>query len=394
MGTVWRDRFSSSESWEELEAIQVLLSGAEMPEDTIEQKAFSYALAVVDVIAERRASDIALEVTPSMLQAMHSALAALRASIDSVLNGTQSWEQAQAKVDAVLDAHAKWPTLKPKKYLSGIKRAMSSFEDAAGEQLERLESKASGLDSETDALAEKQELLSKAINDETKRISVAIAELETDAQSALTKERDSWASSLAEARKEWEDALTEASVSAEATLKNLRDLQAEAENVVHSTSAALTATDYGAYSKRSATLGYVYDAVAGIVGIVGLYFLIRHLLSLDAAVDANIGIALTRLAISVATLGAAGMVARRGSHFHREAKESKRTELALRQVNPFTANLEPNERREVVKALTTRVFIEGNLAAPDVKSRGPGMSEVFRRSPQAPTDDTTGKSSE
>lgn len=270
---------------------------------------------------------------------------------------------------------------------------MAAFEGAASDQIGRFETEVSSLDSDTKALTEKQSLLSKTIDEETNRISVAVAELQAESQSALADENDSWASGLIESRKEWSEALSEAKVSAESTLRNLNELQAEAENVVHSTSAALTATDYGAYSKRSATLGHIYDAIAGIVGVVGMYFLIRHLLSLDAAIDANIGISMTRLAISVATLGAAGMVARRGSHFHKEAKESKRTELALRQVNPFTANLEPDDRREVVKALTRRVFIEGNLAAPDARSSVPRVSEVLRRSPRTSNDDTANKSS-
>lgn len=90
MGTIWRDRFANAEAWEALEAIQALLSDAEMPGDPVEQRAFSYAGVVVKVIAERRESDIALEVTPTMLQAMNSALSALRLAIDSVLAGTQS----------------------------------------------------------------------------------------------------------------------------------------------------------------------------------------------------------------------------------------------------------------------------------------------------------------
>ena len=85
--------------------------------------------------------------------------------------------------------------------------------------------------------------------------------------------------------------------------------------------------------------------------------------------DANIGLSLTRLAASLGALGVAALLGRRGAQHHREARAAKRTDLALRKVGPFIADLPEDEQQLIVEEFTDRVFIRGELDGPQSDSR-------------------------
>lgn len=109
--------------------------------------------------------------------------------------------------------------------------------------------------------------------------------------------------------------------------------------------------------------------------------IVFHLLSLKPESDANIGLSLTRLAVSLGTLGVAGLLGHRGQQHHLEARAAKRTDLALRQVLPFTANLEEDDRRAIVREFTDRVFIRGDIDTP----KAPRTIPSLRRPTEAQT---------
>ncbi|NKX94131.1 hypothetical protein HF995_12770 [Sanguibacter hominis ATCC BAA-789] len=130
---------------------------------------------------------------------------------------------------------------------------------------------------------------------------------------------------------------------------------------------------------------WVCDIAAALIGAAGLAVIVFHLLSLDPESDANIGLSLTRLAVSLGTLGVAGLLGHRGQQHHLEARAAKRTDLALRQVLPFTANLDEDDRRAIVREFTDRVFIRGDIDTPKTPRTLPSLRRPTQAQAQADT---------
>lgn len=75
-----------------------------------------------------------------------------------------------------------------------------------------------------------------------------------------------------------------------------------------------------------------------------------------------------KLAVSVASFTISGFLFKRGTFNQREAKAAKRTELTLRQYEPFIANLEEGERKRITKEIAERIFIRGEIGDKDEKT--------------------------
>lgn len=73
------------------------------------------------------------------------------------------------------------------------------------------------------------------------------------------------------------------------------------------------------------------------------------------------------------TLGIAALVAHRGHDHHKEARAAKRTDLAIRRVGPFTANLPEDARQFIVEEVTDRIFIRGELDEAESSTPEPGQ---------------------
>ena len=68
-----------------------------------------------------------------------------------------------------------------------------------------------------------------------------------------------------------------------------------------------------------------------------------------------------KFAVSVASFTVSGFLFKRGTFNQRESKAAKRTELTLRQYEPFIAILEESERRRITTAIAERIFIRGEI---------------------------------
>lgn len=369
---LWQERFTANPAWQSLAEARSNMDASVMPEEAAEQDALSYAGWVLELVEKRRSESDPHEITPTMLSNLNSAVATFSSYIANVNNGSYTWSAVTAYADSVLDALAAWPPLKISHYMSGMHSAVESFQTKSTEAVNTVRENAAALAEELQATADRQDGVKELVEVERQRITEAIATFTTESAEAIAQVREDQEERLVALSDRWADLEREASARADASVARLEGHEKEARNVVQSTTSHIVATDYGKYARNKTIAAWACDIAAATIGAAGLAVIVYHLLSLDPEADANIGLSLTRLAVSLGTLGVAGLLGHRGQQHHLEARAAKRTDLALRQVLPFTANLDEEDRREIVREFTERVFIRGDIDIP--KSLRPRVS--------------------
>ncbi|WP_217615494.1 hypothetical protein [Cellulomonas sp. GbtcB1] len=366
---LWDDRFASSQAWPALEQCRTLIDASEMPEDGTERDALAYVGWVIELLEKRRSETDPHEITPTMLNNVAAASSALAQHIELVNNGSYSWSQITPQADAVLDSLAAWPPMKIAHYVSGLSSATEGFQIKASQAIDEVSARADSANERLEALQQTQTQLGESIEAERQRISEAIADFNTESADTLTGLRNESQSRIEAFLEKWDTQSKAADDRAAETLSRLDALEQQARNVVHATTSLIVATDYGTYARNKTIAAWTCDIAAALVGAAGLAVIVYHLLSINPDADANVGLSLTRLAVSLGTLGIATLLGRRGQQHHIEARAAKRTDLALRQVLPFTANLPDEDRQQIVREFTDRVFIRGDLDSPPQTSR-------------------------
>lgn len=365
-----KDRFENHELWPALGQARTHMDANTHPDETSENDALIHIGAVLELLERRRLESDPAEITPTMLNAVTGPTQTLAQQIEAVNSQTSTWSQIVGFADAVLDALASWPPLKPRDYLEGLSSASSKYQDKVAQALDDTGKRADVLSGKLDDLSTKQDGLETSIADERQRITEAVAEFETTSAEWVLQVRNEQAEQLAALLAEWKRRREHTDEDAQQTLERLHALETEASNVVQAATSHIVATDYGRYARNKTVAAWVCDIAAALVGAVGVGVMVFHLLSMDPEADANVGLSLTRVAVSLGTLGIATLIGRRGQQHHLEARAAKRTDLALRQVLPFTANLDQAERQAIVKEFTERVFIRGDLDSPNHSARG------------------------
>ncbi|MBE9924304.1 hypothetical protein G8C93_00150 [Cellulosimicrobium cellulans] len=358
---LWDERFKSSGVWQYVEQARAHMNASTMPTERGEQDALAYVGMVLELLEERRNKSDAREVSPAMLNNLGASVSNLANYVESVNSGSYQWSQITPHADAVLDTLASWPPMKIAHYLSGLSSATDAFQNKAAQAIEELSGRETRASMELDELQSKQEALSEAIGTERQRITEAIATFTTEASEAVSDVRDAQDQKLSELLTQWSASNDDARQEATQTLTRLNALEEQARNVVHATTSHIVATDYGRYARNKTIAAWVCDIAAALVGAGGLLVIVHHLLNIEPDADSNVGLSLTRLAVSLGTLWIAGLLGRRGQQHHLEARAAKRTDLALRQILPFTANLDEDEQQKIIREFTDRVFIRGDI---------------------------------
>jgi len=378
---LWQERFVASSAWQHLEQVRAHMNASVAPEDPSDSDALAYVGSVIELLERRRIDSDPLEITPTMLSSLASATASLAAYVESVNTGGHSWSMITPQADAVIDALAAWPPLEIAHYLSGLHSAVEGFQTKATQAVTVVRETARDVENELQTLREGQGDIKALVDTERQRITEAIAQFTADSSAAVAQVQEDQEQRLLDIAARWETTEAAATSRADATVQRLGELEKEARNVVHATTSHIVATDYGRYARNKTIAAWVCDIAAALIGAAGLAVIVFHLLSLDPESDANIGLSLTRLAVSLGTLGVAGLLGHRGQQHHLEARAAKRTDLALRQVLPFTANLDEDDRRAIVREFTDRVFIRGDIDTP----KAPRTIPSLRRPTEAQT---------
>ncbi len=351
----WEDRYAEHGLWESVESLGKLVQEIEAPEDENAQDTLQYATAMWGLLGQRRMATSALHVSQSMLDSTATAVDNLRAYLEGWSQGTHTDVQVDAQTEAVAVALSSWPALSSSELAAAQRDASERISAAVTEALEVVSHKRKEVTEALAQLATKQTELDANITQQTATIAGAVASFQADAKDELAQVNSSWDEER-ETQKQ----------RAEGNLEVLRDLEQQARDLVHAATGSVVATDYGEYARKESRAGWICDVAAALVGSIGVAAILYHLFQAEPTADGSVGLSLTRLAASIGALGVAALVGKRGNQHHREARAAKRTDLAIRQVGPFVSNLSKDERELVVKEVTDRIFIKGELdrAAP------------------------------
>lgn len=379
---MWKTRFDGHPLWAVLDKARTAINQVDLPEASqADRDALAYVGLVVELLEKRRTDTDGREVSPSMLNTTHNATDSLRQALEYLVAGQYTISNVLPTADAVVDSLGAWPPMKLGNYMAGIHAASESFERKAGEALERVAARAAAIASDLEVRGSEQDELRQAIETERQRIIEAIASFKSESAQASADFFEEQTQRVDEALQKWREARDADQQAAQQILAELRQHEDAARNVVHETTGLVVATDYGAYARRKTRAAWACDVAAALVGAAGVAAIIYHLFAIDPTADSNIGLSLTRLAASLGTLGIAALVARRGAQHHREARAAKRTDLGIRAVGPFTANLDPEDRKTIVRQFTERVFIRGDLdSVADELGPTKKLADVARRS--------------
>lgn len=255
-----------------------------------------------------------------------------------------------------------WPAHNGRRVVDIAQSTYNHYVDEAEKRIKEIRDQADKIDSLKDEFDDFLELTKNEIV-ETKEV----MEKRTDEIEEATNARHK------EMGEQYEDFLVSAKENAEKSieqitesyLKKIKEINRSAEILLEqvqkrssSISGWVIADSYGKYARNKTVATLVYDILAIPFSVVGI-FLVGF--ALNAVEDKETAISVFRVTVSIASFTIAGFLFRRGTFNQREAKSAKRTELTLRQYEPFIANLETEDKKSITKEIAERIFVKGDI---------------------------------
>lgn len=374
----WVDRFASHPLWTSVRELQTKLDQFGAAEAEEMREGLEYASVATAMADARRRSTAPIMVTPKMLETSDAAVQQVIDELNRADEPDFNMTTTTRLVDAMVSSFANWPPPTGETVSEAVTEHLERLSVQTTELISQLAAKRDELVRRTAELEAEQGRLAETLSAAATRNEELISDFSAKSETLLSDQTESWL----EARNEQEGAARE-------TLLALSNWESQAQGIVHSTTGVATATDFGKYARNQGIVAALYDVVAGLVGIAGVGSLIVHLYQVGE-VGSDLSLSLTRLAASLGTLGIAGIIGARGGQHHAEARAAKRTDLTLRRIEPFTANLDPDTKQAIIEETTARIFIRGELnqAGEDHKSIAERVRERARelRQRRAPRD--------
>lgn len=304
---------------------------------------------------ERRKNTNCYYVSESTLNTLNNDLGYIRDYLSS--------SSLESYIDRAFEHLASsWPAHNGRRVVDIAQSTYNHYVDEAEKRIKEIRDQADKIDSLKD---EFDDFLESTKNEivETKEV----MEKRTDEIEEATNARHK------EMGEQYEDFLVSAKENAEKSieqitesyLKKIKEINRSAEILLEqvqkrssSISGWVIADSYGKYAKNKTVATLVYDILAIAFSVVGI-FLVGF--ALNAVEDKETAISVFRVTVSIASFTIAGFLFRRGTFNQREAKSAKRTELTLRQYEPFIANLETEDKKSITKEIAERIFVKGDI---------------------------------
>lgn len=304
---------------------------------------------------ERRKNTNCYYVSESTLNTLNNDLGYIRDYLSS--------SSLESYIDRAFEHLASsWPAHNGRRVVDIAQSTYNHYVDEAEKRIKEIRDQADKIDSLKD---EFDDFLESTKNEivETKEV----MEKRTDEIEEATNARHK------EIGEQYEDFLVSAKENAEKSieqitesyLKKIKEINRSAEILLEqvqkrssSISGWVIADSYGKYARNKTVATLVYDILAIAFSVVGI-FLVGF--ALNAVEDKETAISVFRVTVSIASFTIAGFLFRRGTFNQREAKSAKRTELTLRQYEPFIANLETEDKKSITKEIAERIFVKGDI---------------------------------
>lgn len=305
----------------------------------------------------------------AMLQSVYVPWNQAHATLDQVERGsTGSWPTAREQVEQCLAPLASWPL--PGARRGGRGKAEQKFfdeyEKSVGAALVTTKMRIEELTAEAaqqnedhaTAMTEMEQriaALTTAVEEQTERISTASASLdaktasiETEAAGAQTARGEKFDDWLGATETKWVnekaqpivDEIQATNEVASTRLTELEDLGTQIEKVAGKIASAVLARDYGRYSTREWVTGLVaYGLGIGLLIGVGIYLLLTVG---DVERDSEVSwqYITLKIGLTVTVVAASTVLFQVGRQALRQANDNKKTELELRAIGPFLADVD------------------------------------------------------
>ncbi|POY15249.1 hypothetical protein C3476_25210 [Mycobacterium kansasii] len=315
---------------------------------------------------------------------------------------------AAENVDSVYDELAKWPALSTRgravaagqaaaQYAEASADALAKFSEQVNEIGEKVTALRARIDDElaqvqtardetVEQLQEKTNTeieslrsqvvdLENSISEHTKRLETLTDSTENSLEAKL-EEFGEWSKEQVDERigdeiKAIRNESDSAVARTKAGLEEVQTLHRETEkltkqtrNLVQSFAERAVADDYQKNARNKSAAGWFWDILGFIAGAVPLSLVLYHFLTVTNGPDSIASLSLMRVGISVAAVGVAALCFHRGSQNHKESRLAKRTDLRVRTVHQFLANLDPDVQQAVLEGMADQIYLQGRLDEP------------------------------
>lgn len=304
---------------------------------------------------ERRKNTNCYYVSESTLNTLNNDLGYIRDYLSS--------SSLESYIDRAFEHLASsWPAHNGRRVVDIAQSTYSHYVDEAEKRIKEIRDQADKIDSLKDEFDDFLESTKNEIVETKEVVEKRTDEIE-EAINARRKEMgEQYEDFLVSAKENAEKSIEQIT---ESYLKNIKEINRSAEILLEqvqkrssSISGWVIADSYGKYARNKTVATLVYDILAIAFSVVGI-FLVGF--ALNAVEDKETAISVFRVTVSIASFTIAGFLFRRGTFNQREAKSAKRTELALRQYEPFIANLETEDKKSITKEIAERIFVKGDI---------------------------------
>ena len=304
---------------------------------------------------ERRKNTNCYYVSESTLNTLNNDLGYIRDYLSS--------SSLESYIDRAFEHLASsWPAHNGRRVVDIAQSTYNHYVDEAEKRIKEIRDQADKIDSLKDEFDDFLESTKNEIVETKEVVEKRTDEIE-EAINARRKEMgEQYEDFLVSAKENAEKSIEQIT---ESYLKNIKEINRSAEILLEqvqtrssSISGWVIADSYGKYARNKTVATLVYDILAIAFSVVGI-FLVGF--ALNAVEDKETAISVFRVTVSIASFTIAGFLFRRGTFNQREAKSAKRTELTLRQYEPFIANLETEDKKSITKEIAERIFVKGDI---------------------------------
>lgn len=413
MSETWQAHYRDHPVWEQLTAALDAAAASTLPASDIRIISVNALLAE----AESHRSTPHILVTTASLDAASSALSnitgSLSGAIDNIFAGSpshferlaqviRSWPSAGRHKLAGLSSQVAGLTLANDAHLQAMQDELASFKTKLEEARESYEAESARKLAEAEAAVEAYhetttdtiETEITGLNKKLEALSLTLKELGA-AQEVLDERAEKQsdlldraigenAAQFAEQARvhdsEWKELAQTARTKSDAIISDMTGLRKQAQEILAATGSDATAGDYGAYAdaqKKAANFWRVGAVVAFI--IAGVLF-IGVTLAPYFSPNTNQSIEwwefiLQRLATPAGVAGVALFMASESAGHRKQERIARQAHLTLAALDPFTANLDQDEKRAIRLQTALKLFVKDadyGLAKSTVeKSHGP-----------------------
>lgn len=400
----WVTRFDNHPLWNTLQTLKGQVESLDLPTDPTLAAAYNRVLRMIATIESYRDSENSKDLyTSTMLQQVYNAVTQYVANeISQYAQDPSAYAPrltaAAENVDSVFDELAKWPALSTRgravaagqaaaQYAEASTDALARFTTAVAEIREKVEALRAHVDTQISEVQttrdETVQRLQEGSSTELASMSSQIAHLENQISAHINRlenyidttegklnvkveEFSDWSKEQVEERigeeiKIIRDQTDSTVVRTRSELTEVQRLHKEIEghaqqtrNLVQSFAERAVANSYRKNAFNKSVAGWFWDILGFAVGAVPLSLVLYHFLVVTEVPDSIETLTLTRVGISAAAVGVAALCFHRGSQNHKESRLAKRTDLRVRTVHGFLANLDPDVQQAVLEGMANR----------------------------------------